>query len=251
MVFILNAISNAYAANQLVKVIHLNYKTASEVIPLLTPALIEGAKVSGQKNTLVIKTTPQNLTQIRYILHKLDVPPIMYLIAIRQGNLHGNHTNLGNVIEYNTQSDDYQLRNQKVKVLNGETAFINTGQQIAQIESAGIGWWNTGVTYQRRNVNQGFWVEPHRQGHAVLLKIYRLRERSNPQLAQTIDYQTTMTTLRVPVGQWVEIGSSRSQGMENSNDSVIYQTGNRFTQTANLYIKVSILNDPDKIHSTK
>lgn len=241
MVFILATFSNVFAADSIVKVIKLHYKTASEVIPLLKPVLREGDKISGQNSSIVINTTPDNLTRIRYLIHKIDVPPIMYLIAIRQGNAHGNTSNLGDVIEYNTQSNAEQLRNQTIKVLDGETAFINTGKQVPVIESAGIGWWNAGVTYQRKNISQGFWIEPHQQGSQVLLKIYRKREQANRQKNQTINYQTAMTTMRVPVNQWIELGSSRSSGMPSDNNTIVYQTGNQYNQTANLYIKVSIL----------
>lgn len=242
----------AQSPQQIVKVINLHYKTASDVIPLLQPVLTEGAKVSGQNNTLVIKTTPQNLTQIRYLLQRIDIPPKLFKIAIRQGNAHGNTTaNLGNVIEFNTQSDDFQKRNQYVTVQDGETAFISTGSNVAVIKSVGIGWWHNGVRYQRRNVTQGFWVEPHQQGSQILLKIYRLREQQDHQQPQTFNQQSTMTTLRVQPDHWVEIGSSRSVGMPDDNRTIVIQTGNRYNQTANLFIKVSIVNDPSKIKPSK
>jgi len=237
-------------AKELVKVIQLHYKTVDQVLPLLTPVLADGAKASGQGSTLVIKTTADNLTQIRYLLHKIDVPPTQFLIAIRQGNQHSNTTNLGNVIEYNTQSNSYQLQTQQVKVMAGETAFIKTGQQVPVIESAGYGWW-TGVAYQRRNVSQGFWVEPTRQGSQVLLKIYRLRERIGRTTQQNIDYQKMMTTLRVPLNKWVALGATRSNGGLNQSNVIVYQTGDRYKQTSDLFIKVSIIDDINNLPATK
>ena len=227
----------AVAKTYLVKVIDLNYKTAQEVIPLIKPLLAKGARLSGQGKTLIIKTSPENLTQIRYILHRLDKPPVVFSISVKQASDQGS--NLGQVIEYNTYSQEYQLRNQRVKVINGQAAFINTQKDVPVISEVGLGWW-TGVVYQRRQVKDGFWVEPNLNGSQVKLTIYRLRERIDRFDRQQFDSQTVKTTLMVPLNKWVALGSTQSQRV-NDNNAFVYQTGDRFTQNATLYIKVELV----------
>jgi hypothetical protein len=228
----------AMASDYLVKVIDLNYKTVEQVIPLIKPMLDSGASISGQDKTMIVKTTPENLTQIRYILHKIDKPPVSFSISIKQASNQATH--LGSVVEYNTLSQDYQLRNQRVKVMNGQAAFINTQKEVPVISEVGFGWFS-GVAYQRRAVQDGFWVEPNLTGNKVKLTIYRLRERIDRFDRQQFNSQTIKTTMMVPLGKWVSLGSTQSQAVSNGNNAYVLQTGDRFTQTATLYIKVDLL----------
>lgn len=73
----------AWAQPQL-EVIPLHYRTADEVIPVLRPMLAPEGTLSGFKGQLIVRTTPENLAEIKRILATLDSAPRQLLITVRQ-----------------------------------------------------------------------------------------------------------------------------------------------------------------------
>ena len=56
------------SAEPVVEVIPLHYRTAEEVIPILQPMLARDGAISGFRGQLVIRTTPENLAEMKRIL---------------------------------------------------------------------------------------------------------------------------------------------------------------------------------------
>ena len=71
-------------AEPVVEVIPLHYRTAEEVIPILQPLLVREGTISGFQGQLVVRTTPENLAEIRRILASVDTAPRQLLITVRQ-----------------------------------------------------------------------------------------------------------------------------------------------------------------------
>lgn len=71
-------------AQGVLEVIPLHYRTAEEVIPVLQPLLARGGTLSGFKGQLIVRTTPENLDEIKRILASLDRAPRQLLITVRQ-----------------------------------------------------------------------------------------------------------------------------------------------------------------------
>ncbi|TRG14565.1 type II/III secretion system protein, partial [Salmonella enterica subsp. enterica serovar Agona] len=69
---------SAFSQQMITKVIELNYLQADKVIQLIQPLLQTDEKVSGSGQTLIVNVSPQTLTQIRNVLHKIDVPPVVF-----------------------------------------------------------------------------------------------------------------------------------------------------------------------------
>jgi hypothetical protein len=88
-------------AQSVVEVIPLHYRTAEEVIPILQPMLDRGGTLSGFRGQLVVRTTPENLVEIKRILASVDAAPRQLLVTVRQdadGDLRRSTANVsGNV----------------------------------------------------------------------------------------------------------------------------------------------------------
>src|SRR5690349_2248544 len=113
--------SNAFAQSMITKVIELNYLQADKVVQLIQPLLQPGEKLSGSGQTLIVNVSPDTLTSIRDILHKIDVPPVTFSISIYQGDPNWLSSQNDNDVVYSTQPQSEVQRSQSVQVMNGES----------------------------------------------------------------------------------------------------------------------------------
>ena len=188
-IFLLLILMNsAFADPMVTKVVQLNYVQAGKVIQLIKPLLQPDERVTGEDGTLVLKVSPQTLTQIRQLLHQIDVPPVSFNVSIYQGDPNWLSAQNQNTTVYSTQPQSEQLRSQSVNVMSGESAFISTDQEVPIVTSVGAGW-NAGVSYQQHNIKNGLLVVPVLRGSQVELKVQRLREQMNPAGNQQFDNQ--------------------------------------------------------------
>jgi type II secretory pathway component GspD/PulD (secretin) len=74
----------AQAQTTILEVIPLRYRTAEQVIPIIQPMLAREGTVSGFQGQLIVRTTPQNLEEIKRILASVDTAPRRLLITVRQ-----------------------------------------------------------------------------------------------------------------------------------------------------------------------
>ncbi|MGH8618884.1 MAG: secretin N-terminal domain-containing protein [Burkholderiales bacterium] len=77
------AATGAVAQTQM-EVITLRYRTADQIIPSLQPFLDRSGTLSGYQNQLIVRTTPQNLAELRQILATLDATPRRLQITVAQ-----------------------------------------------------------------------------------------------------------------------------------------------------------------------
>ena len=232
--------SMAFSQPMITKVIELNYLSADKVIQLIQPLLQSGEQLSGSGQTLIVKVSPHTLTQVREVLHQIDLPPVTFNIAVYQGDANWLSAQNSNSTVYSTHSPSEEQRSQSIKVMSGQSAVVNTDQQVPIISAVSGGFY-PGVAYQQHQVNNGLLVQPVLRGSQVQLTIKKVREQIDPAGGQQFDNQKLATTLLIPLNKWVSLGSS--EGMKNSDSSATTNSAGRpFTQNATLYIKVSIIN---------
>jgi len=65
------------------EVIELRHTTAERVMPTLRPLLEPGGVMTGQRNQLVVRTSPGNLAELRKVLEALDRAPRRLVILVR------------------------------------------------------------------------------------------------------------------------------------------------------------------------
>lgn len=239
-IFILCLMANSlFAATMITKVIELHYQNAPAIIALIKPLLQQGEQVTGSGQTLIVKVSPETMTQLRAVLHELDKPPVTFQITVFQGDPNWLARQNSNSIVISTPSPNNQQRRQSVTVMNGESAFVSTGQDQPVVSAVGVGFW-TGVSYDRRLVQNGLLIAPILQGQKVKLSIKRIREQDSNISDQQFNEQKVITTVMVPLNQWVSLASAEGNAPADANTMVI-STGNQFSQNSTLYIKVTVV----------
>lgn len=233
-------VSNVFADQLITKVIELHYQNADTVIQMVQPLLQNGEQITGNGQTLIVKVSPETLTQLRTILQKIDQPPVTFEITVFQGNPDWLKSQNSDTTVISTSTQTTRQNRQSVQVMNGQSAFVSTGQDQPVISSAGAGWWSPGVTFDRRLVQNGLLVEPVLQGQKVKLTVRRIREQDTAASNQAFNQQQVVTTVLVPLDQWVSLASAEGNAPVDSSTQII-QVGNQFTQNSTLYIKVHIV----------
>lgn len=219
------------------KVIDLHYLSANQAIELIKPLLKNDERISGEGQTLILKVSPHTLTDIRSILHKIDVPPVTFSITVYQGD--ANWLNKQGDVAYTSRPQVQSPPSQSVTVMNGQTALVSMDNQIPIVKAVGIGFY-PGVIYQQHPVQTGLLVRPLLQGQQVKLTIQRIRQQQNVPGSQQFGEQQIDTTVMVPINQWVSLGTTN--GTNNVDQTAtVYSTRNSFIKTSTLYIKVSIV----------
>ncbi len=234
---------NVFAQSSMItKVIDLRYQNADHIIPLVQPLLQNGEEISGSGQTLVVKVLPNTLTQLRTVLHKLDQPPVTFKITIYQGDPDWLDTqnNDSTISTVSTESRSNQLQSQSVTVMNGESAFVSTGQDQPVVSSVSAGW-APGISYDRRMVQNGLLVQPVLQGEQVKLSVRRMRQQDSRVSSQQFDDQQVVTTVMVPLNQWVSLASVQGSQPSASSTTQVIRVGDQFSQNSTLYIKVNVV----------
>lgn len=75
---------SAFGAELGIEVIELRYRTVEQVLPILQPLVPKPGTVSGMHSSLVVRTTPGNLAEIRRVLEAIDRVPRRLMITVRQ-----------------------------------------------------------------------------------------------------------------------------------------------------------------------
>jgi type II secretory pathway component GspD/PulD (secretin) len=221
----------AHAQTTILEVIPLRYRTAEQVIPIIQPILAREGSVSGYQGQLIVRTTPQNLEEIKRILAGVDTAPRRLLITVRQdvdlargeqsaevsGRIGSDRARVivpdsgdrrgGNVV---LRDGDDRLRaralesrgaesdrnTQSVQVLEGREAFIRAGQSVPVRERQA-----------RRNVVGGQVVEQvveSTQYRDVTTGFYVLPRMSGDRVTLEISPQRETLSTSVPGGVSVQ-----------------------------------------------
>ena len=213
------------------EIIPLRHRTVEQVLPVLRPLLEPGGTVSGTQNTLIVRTSPKNLADLKQVLANIDKAPRRLLILVRQdasssvgqraAELSGT-VGAGRVVigsggsaserGVTARASDTRFLSesgivQQIQVLEGSPAMIHTGQSVPTVSrtvtpgprGAVI---NESVTY--REVTSGFEVMPRLIGDQVMLDISPRRE--TPGAAGSVDIQRAASTVSGRLGEWFELG---------------------------------------------
>ncbi len=265
----------AFAASGLVtEVFTIGYRPVDEMVQILRPMVPSPGSVSGAYGKIVVRTTPANMREIKGILATLNRAPSNLLISVRHsmnedvrrdlfeafGEVSGSNVELstgrgsgsgrGLVISHQDGDSEAGVRmdktrtvvgvdgTQRVRVLEGQEAFIQSGQSVP-VTSERVVVSSTGVTTVRtsteyRNVGSGFTVRARLNGDdRVTVEIFPRHNRLNSG-SGAIDVREASTVVSSPLGRWMEIGrvdgtsseSTRGIGASASStttsDSVTY-----------------------------
>ena len=235
--------SCAIASPELItKVIGVSYVKADTLIPVLKPLLGDGESVSASDGKLIVNVSANTLKRVYEVIQGVDKPPVVFDISVHKGNENWLSEGNGDVI-YQTSSHYDKGDNQQIQVTSGDLAYIATGQNVPLLSSVSCGCFGfgLGVSYERATADRGIYILPEKQGSRVKLIIRRVDAEVGRYDNQNIDHQYIDTTTYVPIGKWVNIGSSGRAVADNQPASKTYGAGNSLQDKETLFIKVNIL----------
>ncbi|MDT8386835.1 MAG: hypothetical protein RQ736_04935 [Thiogranum sp.] len=239
-----------------IEIIELRNRPAEELIPTLQPMLDNDASISGQGFTLIVRTSKENLEQIKSLVTRLDRAARQLLISVFHGSrqdlraldLEGNllHRDGRTSIHVRGLSTHTRLSDNPVhslRVAEGTSGFIETGQSIPYLSG---GTWVTpeGITQQSsvsfKDVVTGFNVFPRLHGDQVTLELSPFRNQVNEARADAVDTRRASTTITGPLGEWLQVGAVREQlDRSRSGPGTIASTRDR--SAASIWIRADLI----------
>lgn len=237
-------------AQQQVNIIELRHRTVEDVLPVLEPLVEPGGAISGMSGQLIIRTSPDNLKDLKKVLAAIDRTPRQLLIHVSQNRAvdsrHGELGVSGNV----ALGDDVRIvapggtmyggtgseirhggstvtaqggsvrrssesrADQFVKVMDGGQAFIRVGRSLA-VPFRRITARPDGVTVTDsvvyRDIGQGFSAVPRLVGDKVTVEISPQFDSQGSSGRGGVDTQNLTTTVSGRLGEWIELGGSAQQ----------------------------------------
>ncbi|MEM7466615.1 MAG: secretin N-terminal domain-containing protein [Pseudomonadota bacterium] len=269
------------AADDLIlEIIKLNSSTAEQTLPLLKPFIAPGGTLTGAGSQLIIKTTPDNLAEIKQLLSELDVPPQQLRIFVTQDidtvrhrasdNLYGR-VDAGNAsaelgapgyrrdgarVEYRDQNGNVvgyrgartrtrrEDNNQHfVTTLEGRPAFIFTGEATPYVSQSIFG--GPFGTYSQSNVDlvptdRGFYVTPRVNGRQVHLDIATRLDEAPRRGDGVIQSRGVDTVISGTLGEWIPLGGSSRSGSTRQGQ-ILGQTRRTNDSSYDVWVKVELL----------
>lgn len=218
--FSIGLMAAGLANAQSLEVIELEHRTAAELIPILQPLVAPGGALSGQDYKLFVRTTGNNLAEVRRVVAQLDRAPQQLLVSVRTGardqgagtgvSASGTLSTSGGrarIDAHDNQTQNESNRVASVAVLEGNSALINTGSSVPVVTTiaAGAGRrpWAAAQT-EYRDLTTGFVVTPRVNGDLVILDIAQQAEALR---GGTIQSQRLNTQVSGRVGEWLSLGA--------------------------------------------
>ncbi|HYE36354.1 secretin N-terminal domain-containing protein [Methylocaldum sp.] len=227
--FVVIAISawNAPAAGKDLSTIELFHRPPEEMVPLIQPLLGPNDVVIPARNQLILKADPDKVEEIRNLIQQLDKSSHRLLITVTQGrDLSAETLNaqarLRGRIDLNRPADsDVRIRGhiyqsegrdsaghtQQLQTLEGQSAFIQVGEQIPVPTQSYYGYgYSYSENIEYRPATTGFAVTPRLSGSEVIIELSPWSDRLSRDQFGVIDTQSAHTVVRAALGEWIEIG---------------------------------------------
>lgn len=246
-------------ASMIIETIQLQHRPSDEIIPIIKPMLVPDASITGTGYKLIIKSTPENLSQIQTLLEEIDINQNMLRVSVsmnRQTDASAKHGSVsiqaGNEnskvtigpetsnrnkfdVRYHEKSTSQDKPNvQVMSVAEGYWASISMGQSIPMTTRSRNpdGTVTESITYA--DVMTGFDVMPRTHGDNVTLSIRPVRQSVKRGGIETTQAQSTVTG---KLGEWLFIGST-NQSENVRNSGIATRTRIRSTDINQVWVKV-------------
>jgi len=277
LAILLTGIPCVQAENMTLEIIPLQHRMTDDVVHILRPLVTPGGTVTGMNNQLIIKTTPENLAELKTVIQSLDRTPRQLIISVRQntgdrievqqqsvdgrysagdvsigvGDPHRVHDGLvisaedddGNVIRYqNRDSVSRSTDNNMftVHATEGYPALINTGQSIPVPNRTAYATPDGVVvtdSVEYINADSGFYVLPRLNGNQVTLLVAPRLTRVAPGRVPVLDVKDVQTTATGQLGEWIELGGI-NQSFRDSNRETLSSSNVSGNELHSVLIKV-------------
>ena len=250
---------STFASDSALEVIPLFNRPASELQPLIYPLLEGSEHVIANGSTLIVKATPSRLVEIKELVKQLDSRLHNLSITVIQSRTRTAHElNAAAKIRINVPIDhpsqvsgrihghisntddlDRNDSTQIIRTLEGRPAYIKTGQvhpvHNTYIYDSGYGYSTISRNIEFIDVSTGFLVTPRLTGNQVTMDVTPWSDEQNNR--GTIDTQGASTTIRVNLGEWVEIGGISEQSQMIGNGILSHHNS---TENTNMHILIKV-----------
>ncbi|MEC5388163.1 secretin N-terminal domain-containing protein [Uliginosibacterium sp. H3] len=246
-------------AQQRLEIIPLQYRLPEQVLPTLQNLLEPGGSISGAAGKLFVRTSPENLAQLRRALAALDTPQRRLMISVRQGSsMNAEGSNLGvssgRVIigpdgvrasgELNANAGTTigsSNATQQVQTVDGGDASIFLGRSVPipmrqMVRQPATGY--VTETTQYVDVGTGFVAHPELVGERVVLTISPQNQRIGRY--GVIEGTSLNTRIEGRLGEWLPLGGSNVERSNEQRGTLEYRAG-RASNSADVWLKVDIL----------
>jgi type II secretory pathway component GspD/PulD (secretin) len=248
-----------------VAVIKVNYRSASDILPLVETLLSPGGKASldTRTNAIIVNDTSESVAKIQALVANMDKPAEQVRIRFRfqetgvtkdrdlsaSGKVSGDKwsvaTGMGRREGVHVRARDTRVNRQGttesfISVMSGSFAYIWVGKDIPFTEQ----WVYLSRRYAHvvekvnfHRVETGFEVRPVITGNSVHIEIVPRISSLEEGERGVVRLTEASTTMTVPKGQWVTIAGTSEQSNEVIRD--ILSTGSSSTNsTLSLSLKV-------------
>lgn len=241
------------------EIIELKHRPASEMVQLVKPFMTQGATITGTDFKLIIRTTPENLAQIKQMLDKLDTSPHQLMISVRfadddelynsgieaQGkiNIGDNGSEQIRLRVHKTESRDTDSGVFKARVLEGKIAHIRIGESIPVAErsiTTSDGVITTQDSIKYKDITSGFFARPRITNDDVIVYISPEKNALSASGGGIIDTQTLITTVRGKLGEWMLLGGLTDETRQDGS-GIVYSTSDRQSRKKQILLKVEKL----------
>lgn len=280
LVALLSLLLCASAQADSIETIQLQNRPAAELIPIIQPMLDAGGSVTGQGFQLFVRSSEQNLAQIRQLVAALDTAARQLLISVFQGSerdlralamsggfrYQDDNTDIsigsgdrpprgadvtystrgaavsGNVLSTRGRLSDNPIH--QLRVSEGSPGYIETGASIPYF--AGSAWLGgrrppvVEADVAYRDVTTGFYVLPRVHGEQVTVQISPHKDALSRSRSGAIDTQRASTRVTGPVGEWIPVGGVTDQ-TRRSSDSIGSHLSTQSRTSDSIWIKADIV----------
>lgn len=236
----------AAAERMVLEVMELQHRLVRDVVPVIQPVLAPGGTLTGTANRLIVRTTPENLAEVRQVVAALDTrlrqlrisvtQDVAAVVQAREDALAGQvqagdfaagigaagppgAPPAGDAARASVQYSTARTRSRNdsanlhyVVGMEGAPAWIATGAEIplpytqSTVTPFGAGV-ASGIAY--RQVSSGFYVTPRVQGDGTLMiEVAPELQRAAPDGSGLIASRGAATTVTGRLGEWIPIGGA-------------------------------------------
>ena len=253
------AATSASATDEL-EVIQLHNRPAEQIIPLLHPHLEANEALTGQGFRLILRARAERVRELKGLIAQLDAAPARLRISVRRASvaeIERDNRRLsggvrvdedgaalrGKVTVHRTEARSHERDTRMVNTLEGEPAFIaeglafpTVGSQVHIINGRKV----IDNTVEYRQLESGFYALARVSGDQVTVTASPRREALSPRGGGMVESEALVTTVRGPVGQWLELGG-RTASVERSRSGVVHRTESKEHEANPIWIKVEVL----------
>lgn len=266
---LLACVCAAQPAGQVLEVVPLRHRDFTEIRPLLEPLLAPGATLTGNGGQLILRTTPDNLAELKQALAALDTRQQRLRISVAQtriedsafdsygvdarvragdatveiGALPGGPGSALDARITRTHGQDEGTNLYTVLALDGQTAFVDTGEAqpqpyVSQQWGPYGGIVQGGVDYVE--TRSGLHVTPRLRGDGVTLEVASQREDFAPDGTGGITTSGVDTVVSGRLGEWLPLGGVAAT-TAGDQSGLLAHTRRRDNAHAGYWIRVDLV----------